>query len=119
MKKMSKQFLYSLMLLIAVFISSVSQVLLKKSALKQYSSKIREYLNSLVIIAYIMFFSATLINVFAYKYVPLSCGPILEATSYLYITFFGIKMFNEKIDKKKILSLLLILIGILIYSFLG
>ena len=113
---MNKQIIYSLILLCGVLISSVSQVLLKKSALKKYSSKIKEYLNPLVIIAYFMFFSATFFNVYAYKYIPLSYGPILEATSYIYITFFGIKFFNEKIDKNKIISLLLIIVGIIIYT---
>ena len=44
-------------------------------------------------------------------------GPILESTSYLYITFFGVTIFKEKIGLKKGLALALIIIGIAIYSF--
>ncbi len=113
---MNKQLLYSLILLTGVFISAISQVLLKKSALKEYSSKIEEYLNGLVIFAYILFFLATFFNIYAYKVVPLSYGPILEATSYIYVTIFGVKFFKEKINKKKFISLIFILFGIIVYT---
>ena len=110
--------IYSCILLIGVFIGSVSQVMLKKSTQKIYSSPIKEYLNPLVISAYILFFGTTLLSIYAYKVVPLSLGPVLEATSYLYITFFGITIFKEKINKKKIFSLCLIITGILVYALL-
>ena len=44
------------LLLFSVFISSVSQILLKKAANKTYKDHIREYINPLVIFAYGMFF---------------------------------------------------------------
>lgn len=109
---------YSCILLFGVFISSISQVMLKKAASKSYDTPIKEYLNPLVIIAYVLFFGTTLISVVAYKVIPLSLGPALEATSYIYITFFGIIIFKEKFNKQKFLSLTLIVSGILIYSFL-
>lgn len=110
--------LYSLFLLISVFISSVSQVLLKKAALKDYGgSKIKEYLNPLVIGAYIIFFAATFVDIYAYKEVPLSMGPILEATGYIYVSLFGVKIFGEKINRGKLIALVLIICGIVVYSF--
>ncbi len=109
--------LYSLVLLVSVFIASVSQVMLKKAAMKDYGSKIREYLNPLVIFAYTLFFLATLIDIYAYKGVPLSMGPILEATGYIYVTFFGVRIFKEKINKGKVIALVLIIAGIAVYSF--
>lgn len=108
--------LYSLFILIGTFISAVSQVLLKKAALKEYSSRIREYLNPFVISAYCIFVLATLCTVFAYKEVPLSLGPVLEATSYIYVTIFGVTIFKEKINKKKVFSIGLILVGIVLAS---
>lgn len=110
---------YSLILLAGVFISAISQVMLKKSALKQYSSRLREYINPMVIIAYVLFVGTTLLSIIAYKGIPLSMGPILESTSYIYITIFGVKIFKEKMNYKKMVALAFILIGIFIYSFLG
>lgn len=117
MQKMKNELLlYSCFILFGTFISAVSQVMLKKSALKTYDSKIREYLNPLVIFAYAMFFLATLCTVFAYRVVPLSMGPILEATSYIYVTIFGVTIFKEKLSKRKIIALVLIIAGIVVYT---
>lgn len=108
--------LYSGILLLGTFISSVSQVILKKAAQKTYPSRIAEYLNFPVIFAYTLFVLTTFMCIFAYRVVPLSFGPVLESTSYLYVTLFGVLIFKEKITKKKILALVLILVGIAIYA---
>lgn len=108
--------LYIAIYLLGTFISSISQVLLKKAAQRQYDSALREYLNPLVIFAYCMFFGATLLTILAYKEVPLSMGAILEATGYIYIMIFGVIFFREKINTKKIIALTLILIGIVVYG---
>ncbi|SKB65614.1 EamA-like transporter family protein [Lachnospiraceae bacterium] len=113
-----RSFYYALLLLTGVFISSISQVMLKKAALKNYDNPIKEYLNPLVIFAYVLFVGTTFLSVFAYKGIPLSMGPVLEATSYIYVTFWGVRIFGEKINKKKILAITLILLGIIIYSFM-
>ncbi|MGN0324938.1 MAG: EamA family transporter [Lachnospiraceae bacterium] len=114
---MDKELLcYAAIFLLGVFLSAVSQVMLKKSAQKSYSSKMREYLNPLVIIAYAIFFSTTLLTVLAYKKVPLSMGPILESTSYIYVTIFGAILFHEKINIRKVAGLLLIILGITVYA---
>lgn len=107
------------LLLFGVFISSISQVMLKKSALKKYDSPIKEYLNPLVIFAYILFVGTTFLSILAYRGIPLSFGPVLEATGYIYVTFFGVVMFKEKLNKNKIIALFCIIGGILVYSFLG
>jgi len=107
------------LLLLGVFISSVSQVMLKKAAMKQYKSAIFEYLNPLVIFAYILFFGTTFLSILAYRGIPLSMGPVLESTSYLYVTFFGVYIFKEKITKRKLLGLGCIISGIIVYTLLG
>lgn len=108
--------LYSIFLLVGVFISAISQVMLKKAALKKYNNVVKEYLNPLVIFAYVLFVGTTFLSILAYRGIPLSMGPILEATSYIYVTIFGVRIFGEKINKKKIMSLSLIVMGIIIYS---
>jgi multidrug transporter EmrE-like cation transporter len=107
---------YATVLLVSVFISSISQVLLKKSALKTYDSPIKEYLNPLVIFAYTLFLGTTLLSVFAYRGIPLSMGPVLEATGYIYVAIFGVLIFKEKITRGKLLALALIILGIIVYS---
>lgn len=114
---MDKELLcYATIFLLGVFLSAVSQVMLKMSAQKTYSSGIKEYLNPFVIIAYAIFFGTTLLTVLAYKKVPLSMGPILESTGYIYVTIFGAIFFHEKINIRKIAGLLLIILGIAVYA---
>ena len=55
-------------------------------------------------------------GILAYKVVPLSMGAILEATSYIYVTIFGVTIFKETITKKRIIALLIILSGIVVYA---
>lgn len=110
---------YTGLLLLGVFVSAISQVMLKKAAQKNYDSVIKEYLNPLVIFAYVLFVGTTFLSIFAYKGIPLSMGPVLESTSYIYVTIFGVTIFHEKLTVRKLYGLSLILCGIFIYAFLG
>lgn len=107
---------YILLFLCAVFISSVSQIMLKKSASKKYGNKVKEYMNPQVILAYGLFFGATLCTVIAYKYVPLSLGPILESAGYFFVTILGMIFLKEKVGKLKGIGLLIILVGIIVFN---
>lgn len=107
---------YAGIFLFGVFISSVAQVLLKKAAMRSYASRLREYLNPLVITAYTIFLLSTLLTMLAYRVVPLSLGPILEATSYVYVTAFGVLIFKERLTPKRVVALGLIVVGIAVYS---
>ncbi len=100
--------------LFSVFISSVSQIILKTSADKKYESRIREYLNPRVIIAYGIFFLATFVTIYAYKGIPLSVGPILETTGYLWVSLLGYFILKEKLSRRKIAGLVIVVAGIII-----
>ena len=116
---MNSTLMYASFILFGTFISAISQVMLKNASQKTYSSWIYEYLNPMVIIAYVIFFAATFMSILAYKGIPLSMGPVLEATGYIYVTIFGVTFFHEKIDIKKIMALILIISGICVYSIIG
>lgn len=109
--------MYSGIYLIGVLISSFAQILLKKSADTKHESLIKEYLNFKTLFAYGVFFGATICSVLAYKYVPLSVGPILETTQYIFIAVLSYFFLKEKISKKKLIGLITIILGVLIYLF--
>lgn len=111
--------IYALTLVFGTFISSISQVMLKKAAQKKYDNIIQEYLNPLVIIAYMIFFISTFMSLYAFKGIPLSMGPVLEGSAYIFVTFFGVTIFKEKLNARKIIALALILSGIAVYSIWG
>lgn len=111
---MSELTLYILIAIGSVALSSVSQLMLKVSANKTYPSKVAEYLNPWVICAYLLFFATTLIMVFAYRVIPLSLGPLIEALGYVFIALIGFVILREKITRKKALGMVLIIIGVVI-----
>ena len=99
-------------LLFSVFISSVSQILLKKAANRTYESPLKEYLNPLVIGAYGMFFCSVILTMLALKYVP----PILESTGYIFVSVMGYFFLKEKFTKRKLAGFALILAGVIIFN---
>ena len=86
----------------------------KKAAEKEYPSKLAEYLNPMVMGAYMVFFLASLLSVTGLKKVPLSLGPVLEATGYIWVAILGKIFLGEKISKKKGLGLVVIIAGIVL-----
>ena len=113
---MNRLALFSGLIILSTLISSFSQIMLKISAGKIYSSRLKEYLNPWVITAYILFFGCTFLTMYALKVVPLSMAPVLESSGYIFITILSRVFLREKITGKKLLGLFIILTGILIYS---
>lgn len=111
--------IFSGVFLCSVLISSISQILLKKSADRTYDSRLKEYLNPLVIIAYIMFFCSMMITMYCYKYVDVSAGPIFESAGYVFVGILGFIFLKEKFTVKKTIGMILILLGIVVFSFGG
>ncbi|MCQ2510161.1 MAG: EamA family transporter [Lachnospiraceae bacterium] len=107
---------YIIILLVSVFISAVSQIILKTAANKTYDSALKEYLNFRVIFSYGLFFLSTILTMIALKKVPLSMQPILESTSYIYVSVMGYFLLKERFSRRKLLGLALILLGIFVYS---
>lgn len=106
---------YVFLLIASVLIASCSQIILKKSASKEYSSIIREYLNVRVIAGYGMMFISTILTIFAFKGLDYKNGPIIESLGYIFIMFLSRIFLKEKITKKKIIGNSLILLGILVF----
>ena len=113
---MSELAIYSLIMVTATLISSFSQIMLKKSAQKTYPSRIREYLNPLVITAYGLFFGCTLLSMYALKVVPLSMSPILEASGYIFVAVLSFVFFKEKLTKRPLAGMGLIIGGIIVFT---
>lgn len=105
---------YYLIYVLSVFISSVSQIFLKKSTQKEYPTVIQEYLNVQVIGAYIVFFCSSLMTIYAYKGVELSLGPIIESLSYVFVAILSYFFLSERLSVKKMIGMLFILIGIVV-----
>ena len=105
---------YLLLGVFSVFVASLSQTLLKWESGREHKNLIREYLNVGVIGGYGLLAASMLLTMFAYRKLPLSMTPAFESCSYIFVTIFGAAVFNEKITKKKLAALCLIVAGILV-----
>lgn len=103
-------------LLLSVFISSVSQIILKKAANKTYESPLKEYLNPMVIGAYGLFFCSVILTMLALRNLPLSMSPILESTGYIFVSVMGYFFLKERFSRRKLIGIVLILVGIIIFN---
>lgn len=102
--------------LFGAFLAAITQYLLKKEASIEHSSLIGAYLNLRVISAYTILLIITAMNLYALKFLPISLMPMIEATSFIHVAIISHFFLHEKISKKKILGLVLIMIGLLIAS---
>lgn len=111
---------YILLLLLSVILSSFSQILLKKSALKEHESVIKEYMNLYVIFGYMLLFGTTLLNILAFsKGVEYKNGPVIETLAFILVMILSRLFFQEKITKRKAVGNLLILLGVIIFYMHG
>lgn len=101
--------------ILSVTVASVSQLLLKKSAMKQYESFIKEYLNPYVITGYGMLFLSMFLTVLAFRGMDYKNGPVIESLGYVLVLFLSRLIFGEKLTRKKIAGTVCILAGILIF----
>jgi len=107
---------FYILVAIGVFLSSCSQILLKKSAQKEHTSKVSEILNKQVIIAYSIFFISVIFNVIALGHgVNVKDLPILEALGYVFVPILSLVFLKEAITKKNTWALLVILCGIIVF----
>ena len=101
---------------ILVFVSTCSQILLKKSNDNPGGSFLSEYLNKETITAYGIFFLVTLATVLIIKYIPLIFVPVLECFGYIFIAVLGKFFLKTPITKNITIGIILIISGIIVFS---
>jgi len=107
--------IYFLIALLSVMVASCSQILLKKSTLKQHTSLISEYVNPYVICGYGMLFLSVFLTMLAYKGLSYMSVPIVEGVGYVLVPCLSYLFFKEGFTKRKVLGMVCILAGILLY----
>jgi len=101
---------------LAVFVASVSQILLKQSAQTEHKNIICKFLNWRVLLGYALLFGTTIINVFAYRGVELKVTPMIEATGIIWVTILAVFLLGERPTKRAILSIIVTIVGIIVFS---
>lgn len=104
-----------LFLIASVMLASVSQILLKKGAMKAHMSFLKQYLNPWVIGGYfLMFFSVFLTNcgLRALNYLN---APVVESLGYVLVPALSAVFFHEKITLRKSVGIGCIVAGMIIF----
>jgi small multidrug resistance pump len=100
----------------AVIIAAHCQILLKMSANKHHPSKLKEYVNPLVIVAYIFLFVSSFLTILAYKNIPLKEGPVIQSLGYIIVLVLSAAILHEKITRNTVFGTIIIVIGIFIFT---
>lgn len=108
--------IYYVTVVLVVFASACSQMLLKKGASIEYKSFIRQYLNPWVIFGYGIMGLAVIVNIYCMgKGVQVKELSIIESLSYLFVPCLSWIFFGEKITRRKALAIAIIIVGIIIF----
>lgn len=106
---------YYLLFLFAVLLAGFGQIVLKKAALKNNPSLIRQYFNVNVMIGYILFLISMGIASIAYRGMPLKATPALDSMGFVIVPALSFLFLGEKITRTKVFGFFLIACGVLIF----
>lgn len=101
---------------LSVTIASISQVLLKKSALKTYDTVAGEYLNLYVAAGYALLLVSMLLTVYAYSGMEYKNGPVIESLGNVMVLVLGYFVFGERISVRKMAGIACIMAGIVVFG---
>ena len=103
---------------IGVFISSISQILLKKGAKKNIEEKsfFKQYFSKYVIGGYLLLFSAMFMPLIAYSVVSLKYGAVIESLAYVFVMVLSALFLKERITKKKLIGNIMIIGGVIFFG---
>lgn len=108
--------MYYAIAILNLLAAAAAQMCLKKSAKDSHESKIREYVNHWVCIGYSLMGMSMLGNIFVMsKGVQIKELGALGSLNYLFIPLLAFFIFNERISKRKISSILVILTGTIVF----
>lgn len=106
---------YFMCMLLSVTVASVSQILLKKSAGRQYDSVIKEYMNLWVVGGYALLLLSMLLTLYSYSGLEYKNGPVIESLGNVLVMVLSYFVFGEKISLRKLIGLLCIMGGIAVF----
>lgn len=110
----NNEFLYILILICDCFLAGFCQFLLKKASQKNIESFLGQYLNPLVVVAYMLFFVTICVSSFLLKYLYiLTVSAFSETMPIMISSLFGYFCFNEKISLRTVTGMFFLLAGVL------
>ena len=102
-------------MIISALITAFSQIILKKSADKQYKSIFFEYLNPYVLFSYVCYIGVLVLNVFIYTKVDYRFGVVINSMSTVFVMLLSKMILKEPVTGKRVFGNVIIVFGILVF----
>lgn len=104
--------------LVAVFLASISQVLLKIGSQQQtkLGRLLSPYLNVYTISAYTIFLLVTLVSVVALQKIPLKLWTTITSLNFVVVCLLSWGCLKEKVNKTMVMGILIIVIGVVVFN---
>ena len=108
---------YYLILFLGALFTVIAQLLLKKGAtFKSTNNFLEIFLNKYVIAGYFLFVTVTVLNLYAFKEVPLILMVVINPIVQIFVITFSVIIFKEGFNKRQIKGFILIILGIIFFN---
>lgn len=104
-----------LFLAASVTVASFSQILLKKGAMKEYPTFLKQYLNPWVISGYALMFGSVFLTNCALRTLSYLNAPMAESLGYVLVPLLSALFFKEKLTLRRSVGIGCIIIGMIIF----
>ncbi len=107
---------YYLAAILGVFLTAVSQLLMKLGARQRMKSRLRLYLNVYMLTAYSTLVLVTLLNLYAYHEIPLKVGLMLSPLALILVGILSSWLLKERLTRLQIFGAFVILMGVTVFN---
>lgn len=108
--------MYIAIVILSVFAAACAQMLLKQGARMKYTTWWRQYLNVWVIGGYAIMACSLVLNIFCMSQgVQVKEVSVIESLSYLFVPALAFFLFKERLTKRKLCAITIIICGIIIF----
>ena len=104
-------------LLVETFISSLASYFLKKASPADGGSKIKLLLSPFFYLGGVMYVIAALGNIYLLQKLPYAVVLPLGSITYIWTMFLSNRLLGEKITKRKILGMIVIIVGVTLVAY--
>ena len=108
--------MFYILVILSVFAAACAQMLLKQGARRNYAGFWYQYLNPCVIGGYAIMACSLVLNIFCMSHgVQVQEVSVMESLSYLFVPCMAFMIFKEKITRRKVAAIAIIIIGVIIF----
>jgi small multidrug resistance pump len=105
-----------LIYLISGFVAAISQIIMKKAAIKRKEGTgIRKYIKC-ILFAYFMLFATLLLNMIALRFMQYKFAPVFSSVSYVFVIILSKLILKEDITWNQRIGMILIFTGMGVFG---